>query len=155
MKKYFQKQFAYNKWANEKLVEHIMHNKIKDEKILNLFSHLVSVEEMWLERLKQTPDYLIDVWETFSIQEIEVLSNNNAKNWHNFIKRQNKNNFNNLLCNYENSDGEKFTNLFIDIMQHVITHSIYHRGQINFLLSTKKVNLTKDKYIFYLRENNL
>ena len=143
MKKYFQKQFAYNEWTNNKLIKFVMSNNINGKQVLNIFSHLISIEEMWLERLKQTHDYLIDVWETFSIQEIEVLSTNTSKGWKNFIKRQNKNTFNTIECNYLDSNGKELNNLFIDIMQQVLTHSNYHRGQINLLI--KKLNLEPPK----------
>ncbi len=143
MKKYFQKQFTYNEWTNNKLIKFILLNNINDKQVLNIFSHLISIEEMWLERLKKTHDYLIDVWETFSIQEIEVLSTNTSKGCKNFIKRQNKNTFNTIECNYLDSNGKELNNLFIDIMQQVLTHSNYHRGQINLLI--KKLNLEPPK----------
>lgn len=152
MKKYFQKQFTFNEWANKKIIELILFNNINAEPILSLLSHLISVEEMWLERLKQTPDYLIDIWETFSIQEIEVLSNNNSTGWQKFIKRQNKNNFNKITCSYPNSNGKEVTYLFIDIMQQVLTHSNYHRGQINLLLKELNLELPKINFINFIDE---
>ncbi len=152
MKKYFQKQFAYNEWTNNKLIKFVMSNNINDKQVLNIFSHLISIEEMWLERLKQTHDYLIDVWETFSIQEIEVLSTNTSNGWKNFIKRQNKNTFNTIECNYLDSNGKELNNLFIDIMQQVLTHSNYHRGQINLLIKKLNFDPPKIDYINFTDE---
>jgi uncharacterized damage-inducible protein DinB len=154
MKKYFQQQFLFNEWANKKLVNFIISMNIKDLEILKIMSHIASVEEMWLERLKQTPDYLIDLWETFSIQETEVLLRNSSNNWNKFIKRQNKKSFAEKRCTYENSDGKVFTNLYIEIMQHVLNHSNYHRGQINLLLSKNESNPVEINFMDFLRNSN-
>jgi len=154
IKKYYLNLFNYNGWANRQLLTALKSSGYEIDSELKLMSHIISTQDLWLERLNKTPNYLMDIWETFSIQEIEVLLNNSSANWQKFIKRQNRNSFDNKLCIYKNSEGKEFTNLQVDIMQHVITHSNYHRGQINFLLRKLELRPVKTDFINFVREKD-
>ena len=154
MKKYYLNLFNYNYWANRQLPTALKSagNKIDSE--LKLISHIISTQDLWLKRLNSTSVFLMDIWETFPIQEIEILSNSSSANWQKFIKKQNRKNFENKLCVYKNSEGVEFTNLQVDIMQHVITHSNYHRGQINLLPHNSKLEPIKTDFISFRRGKN-
>ncbi len=150
MKNYFQKQFTFNNWANVKFIEFIKKNNIENELLLKILSHIISVEELWLERLKNSTNYLIDTWEIFSIQEIEVLSKNNFLNWQKFIKRENTKKFSSKMCTYRNNEGKECNNLQTDIIQNVLIHSAYHRGQLNFKLKLLKFEPIRSGYTDFL-----
>ena len=96
----------------------------------------------------------MDIWETYSLQELNVLSKNSSDSWEKFIRKLSKKSIENI-CTYRNSNKKEFSNSFVEIMEHVISHSTYHRGQINLLLRTNKVEPISVDYIFYLREKGL
>ncbi len=153
MKKYFQNLFEYNTWANNKIISALEKQNVKDEKTIGILSHIISTQDAWLERLKQTPNYSMDIWEVYSLQEIKILSKNSSTSWNNFLRRLNKKRFNDI-CVYKNSKRKELSNTFTEIVEHVISHSNYHRGQINFLLSESKLEPIPIDYIFYIREKS-
>jgi uncharacterized damage-inducible protein DinB len=153
MKKYFQNLFTYNNWANNKIIYSLQQLVIVDKKILNILSHIISTQDAWLERLKQTPNYSMNIWEPYSLQEIKVLSQNSSNTWKNFLHRLNKKKFDDI-CTYRNSKRKEFSNTYSEIMQHVISHSDYHRGQINLLLKNNKVEPIEVDYVLYTRGKN-
>ncbi|MCP5063868.1 MAG: hypothetical protein GY936_15585 [Ignavibacteriae bacterium] len=154
MKKHFQNLYEFNDWANSKVISLFEQTKNNDEKTLSVLSHIISTQDAWLERLKQTPNYSMDIWETYSLQELNVLSKNSSDSWQKFIHKLSKKSMGNI-CLYKNFNRKKFSNSFAEIMEHVISHSTYHRGQINLLLRKNKVEPISLDYIFYLREKRL
>lgn len=61
-------------------------NSSEDE-IIKLMSHIISAQDTWLERIKGKQNYSIDIWEIFTIQELQILSDNSSKSWIKFIKK--------------------------------------------------------------------
>ncbi|MFZ1290556.1 MAG: DinB family protein [Melioribacteraceae bacterium] len=151
MKKYFLNLFEYNDWANFQLINKLI--LIEDEKddSFRLMSHIISAQETWLERLKGSHNYSIDIWETFTIQELQILSDKSSKECLKFINKFNEESFN-KICNYKNLSGKLFTNSFQEILTHVINHSTYHRAQINIRLKLKNIKPANIDYILYERE---
>lgn len=151
MKKYFQNLFEFNSWANSCIVKKLF--LIDDEKddSIKLMSHIISAQDTWLERLKETQNYIIDIWEIFTIQELQILSNKSSKEWQKFIAKISDQNFQ-KICNYKNSIGQQFSHSYHDIFTHVINHSTYHRAQINTQLKLKNIEPAKIDYIIFERE---
>jgi uncharacterized damage-inducible protein DinB len=150
MKKYFQNLFDYNDWANSKILEKLFLNNKGDDNTRKLMSHIVSVQDTWLERIKETENYKIDIWEIYSAQELQILSDNSSKVWQKFISKLTNDDFENI-CSYKNSKGTEFTNTYQEILTHVINHSTYHRGHINQLLRLKSIEPVSIDFITYVR----
>jgi uncharacterized damage-inducible protein DinB len=150
MKKYFLDLFEYNNWANDKLILRLqkIDCKFKYGSPLKIFSHIISSQETWLERVKGTKSYNIFLWDEFSIQELSVLSMNSHKEWIKFITKLNDGDFD-KMCRYKNSNGVKNERTYQDIFQHLINHSSYHRGQINHLLRLNNIEPVILDFIYY------
>lgn len=61
MKKYFLDLFEYNNWANDKVINrlHQVNCQFTDQDPFRIFSHIISSQETWLERVKRTKSYNI------------------------------------------------------------------------------------------------
>lgn len=151
MKKYFENLFEFNSWANDKVIEKIMLLNSSEDEIIKLMSHIISAQDTWLERIKGKQNYSIDIWEIFTIQELQILSDNSSKSWIKFIKKINASDME-KICIYKNSKRKIFNNQFHDIFTHVINHSSYHRAQINLLLKSKNIGPAEIDYILFERE---
>lgn len=149
MRKYFFDLFEYNNWANDRIILklHEVNNDIRNKPI-KILSHIISVQDSWLEIVKDTNRYNIFLWDEYSIQEIEVLSLKSHKNWIKFISKLSGKDFEST-CKFKNSSGEVKSITYQDILQHVVNHSTYHRGQINQILRTNKIEPVKIDFIYY------
>lgn len=149
MKEYFLTLFEYNLWANQQII-----NALKDvefpPKCLTLFSHIISAQDIWFERIKKTNSYQIQVWDEYTLLECEILVKQSNSKWTNYLSKKSANEFLKEI-DYRNSRGKEFTNTVKDILTHVLNHSNYHRAQINQLLSNEGLEPAIIDYIFYVR----
>jgi uncharacterized damage-inducible protein DinB len=150
MKKYFLDLFEYNNWANDRIILklHGLNNDFKESNPNKILSHIISIQDTWLERAKGTKTYNIFLWEEYSIQEMEILSINSHRGWIKFISKMSENKFDNE-CSYKNSKGEKNSKSYQDIFQHIINHSSYHRGQINQSFRLNNIEPVVTDFIYY------
>ncbi len=144
--------FKYNDWATKEAVNSISGHDKKDERIVELLSHIVSAQRVWLNRILARETHL-DPWEKHSVEECTVISTAVTSEWINFLEGKNEEDLEKRI-EYKNLKGEHFTNTIKDILTHVINHSTYHRAQI-----AQKVKLLGGKpavtdYIFYQRKFN-
>ena len=150
MNKYFLDLFEYNNWANDKIINrlHEVNHQFTDQDPFKIFSHIISSQETWLERVKRTKSYNIFLWDVFSIQELEVLSMKNHKEWIKFISKLEESKLN-TICKYKNSEGKPQERTLHDIFQHVVNHSTYHRGQINQIFRINDIEPVAVDFIYY------
>lgn len=150
MKKYFLDLFEYNNWANDKIIIKLssLDYQFEGKDPYKILSHIISAQDIWLERVKGKSSYHINAWEEYSIQEIEILSEISNKEWKKFISKTNEKKFE-KTCKYKNSKGDDKSNLFQDIFQHVLNHSTYHRGQINLILRLNNIDPVVNDFIYY------
>lgn len=150
MKNYFLDLFEYNNWANDRIINRLqeINCQFKDQDPFKLFSHIISTQETWLERVKGTKSYNIFLWDVFSIQELEILSMKNHKDWVKFINKLVEKKITSI-CKYKNSNGKQQESSYQDIFQHVINHSTYHRGQINQIFRMNGIEPVVTDFIYY------
>lgn len=133
MKKSFFTSLAYNDWANEKIIEKLSSSEKYPDRCLDLVCHIISLQDYWYDRLVNKSIYLIDLWETYSLAECLPLSKASTETWKEYIGKTKEKEFKNL-CGYYGKDGTPLDISVGDIINHVLNHSAYHRGQINLLL---------------------
>lgn len=151
MKDYFMDLIEHNQWANTRIIQALKVLSEPEVKSLQLLSHIINVQDLWLERLKQVENPEIAVWDANSLQEIEILNMQSTSNWLKFLKKTNSKDLLNL-CGYLNLKGEYFENTVQDIITQMLTHSHYHRGQINQLLRQSGSEPAGIDFILYARE---
>jgi uncharacterized damage-inducible protein DinB len=123
---YMRRQFAYNEWANREVLA-VMWANGADERSLQLMSHILSAERLWLERLKRQPQSL-PVWPKADFEQCDAQATEMARLWPAYLNSI-QGDFS-QSTSYKNSKGEPWASTVLDVLTHVIMHSAYHRGQI-------------------------
>lgn len=150
MKKRFIEQFTYNNWANEQVINALKSYPEFPPKCVDLMSHIIAAQDVWYDRIKGSSGWNIDVWEKYTIQELALLSQQSTDGWLKLIRNTKKNDFDKLIS-YKNSKGTEFETAMQEIIDHVLLHSAYHRGQINLLLRENGLEPVATDLIFFTR----
>jgi uncharacterized damage-inducible protein DinB len=125
---HFRRQFSYDAWANREVLSAIRATQSENERALELMSHIVAAERLWLERLEQKPQSL-PVWPKADLDWCEAQAAELKQLWAEHLGRIPKDDLARRIS-YKNTKGETWTNTIGDILTHVVLHSAYHRGQI-------------------------
>ena len=135
MKLFFLDSFKLNFHANQALFERLMeHEDVLPDKAIKLASHIINVHHIWLSVLSEKSAESL-AWDVLPLSYLCALNNQNHNETIHFIEF--------VDCSEASSNNHLDSFIFPDnisrILQHVLTHSAYHRGQI----------------VFTLKENNL
>lgn len=151
--------YTYNRWANARILDAVSiltpehytldmrssHRSVRDTLV-----HIISAEWIWLMRLKGTSPKAM-----WSPSEFSTLSILNAR-WSEvrneqaeFIASITEESLKTPIT-YVNTQGETFTYPLWQILQHVVNHSTYHRGQVTTLLrQLDSEPIATDFLVFY------
>jgi len=125
---YLRREFSYNSWANQEVINAIASNGGQDKRSLQLLSHIFSAERLWLERLKQQPQSM-PVWPELDLNRCQQQLDELRKLWNEHLELITSGDILQSVS-YKNSKGEPWTSSIVDVLTHVVMHSAYHRGQI-------------------------
>lgn len=125
---YLRREFAYDEWANREVLAAIRSAGPRNERSLQLISHILAAERVWLERLQQVPQS-VPVWPKPDMAQCEAEAAELGGRWLEFLDLITAGDVSQSVS-YKNSKGEEWTNTIVDILTHVVMHSAYHRGQI-------------------------
>ena len=125
---YMRRQFAYNAWANQEVLAVIQKVGGETTRSLQLISHVLAAERLWLERLKQVPQS-VPVWPKTDLSWCKSGAAELEKAWSEYLELATAADLSQDIS-YKNSKGEEWKNTIVDVLTHVIMHSAYHRGQI-------------------------
>lgn len=117
-----QRLFDYDTWANREEVARLRALTPAPPRALAILSHIVATEWLWLSRLHNRPSPMA-VWPSLTLDECASEIETLAAAWRDEVDHE-------ARVTYTNSAGETWTNRARDILQHVILHGAYHRGQI-------------------------
>lgn len=125
---YMRQQFAYDAWANQEVLASIRASGRENPRPLQLMSHILAAERVWLERLKQVPQS-VPVWPEPNLAHCEAEAAELKKLWFDYLDLITAGDISQTIS-YKNSKGEAWTSAIGDVLSHVVMHSAYHRGQI-------------------------
>jgi len=123
---YLRRQLSYDSWANLETLQAIRAAGGENRRSLQLMSHILAAERVWLERLSQTPQ-TVPVWPEPQLGWCQSEASELGRLWPEYlagIADPSK------AISYRNSQGELWTSSVMDVLTHVAMHSAYHRGQI-------------------------
>ncbi len=150
MKDYFLNMFEYNDWANKRSMDSIKKLDETVTKPLELMCHILNAQVKWLDRIKRTNKGPESFWQSYSLDTCFDISEKSTMDWLNFIEyRTDENLFDEIL--YQNSKGQDFRNKLSEIITHIISHGIYHRGQIANIIRSVGGNPAQTDYIIFER----
>ncbi len=115
---------AHRAWANRLYVEWMAAMAVPDEYVLKMFSHVLRAEETWLVRLQGgIPENRI--WTLVPPGEIDALRAANDGGMEEALAGDVS-----RVLRYDRFDGTPMESTAADVLTHVCTHGMYHRGQI-------------------------
>lgn len=123
---YLRRQFDYDSWANQETLEAIRVAGGENRRSLELMSHILAAERLWLERLCQTPQS-VPVWPEPNLGWCQSQASELGRLWLEYVAGMADPS---KPISYRNSKGELWTSSIMDVLTHVAMHSAYHRGQI-------------------------
>lgn len=151
MKKHFRDLIQYNDWANMRVLITLEQSDFKNERLLQLFSHLISAQIIWLNRIKDIPTSPFPLWEQYKLRELRTMTEESTTNWLNYMDHHKFETFEEMIF-YKNSSEKKFENTIREVITHVVNHSTYHRAQIATLLKEEGIEPPVTDYIVYARQ---
>jgi|SRR5580658_8817158 uncharacterized damage-inducible protein DinB len=129
---HLRRQFAYDAWANREVLTATRGSHASAARSLQLLAHIVSAELLWLKRLQQQPQSQ-PVWPEWSLEQCEARSVEASELWRKYLESLATDDLTKTVS-YKNSKGEPWTSTVEDVVNHVLLHSAYHRGQVASLM---------------------
>jgi uncharacterized damage-inducible protein DinB len=120
--------FAYDAWANRETLASIEAAASPPAVAVKRMAHVLGAEWLWLARLKRERSPLA-VWPELSLAECRREGSRLEAAWRELLVGLSEEALARRVS-YVNSKGEPWESAAGDILQHVVLHSVSHRGQI-------------------------
>lgn len=133
----------YNRWANARTLQTVSkltpdqfttnlqssHSSVRDT-----LAHILAAEWIWLERWKGTsPGALLNSTDFRTIESLKTKWAEVEGGYVEFIDGLSEESLTTVIS-YRNTKGEEWAYPLGQMLQHVMNHSTYHRGQVTTLL---------------------
>ena len=122
------RQLRYDAWANREVLKVLAGAATPPEKTLRWLAHILAAERLWLDRLRGEPSAVV-VWPAPDLGRSRAGIEELEKLWQDYLEALTPEGLG-VVVTYVNSKGEPWTSRVEDVLQHVVIHSAYHRGQI-------------------------
>lgn len=126
-KDHFLQMFRYDHWANREFLAGLRVSSPGTDKVLRLLAHILSAQKLWLDRLQQVPQS-VAVWPNSTVDQCLGLSDEMMSAWTAYLNGLAPADLQRVI-DYRNTKGEPWSSRVDDILNHVVMHSAYHRGQ--------------------------
>ncbi|MGC2238950.1 MAG: DinB family protein [Pyrinomonadaceae bacterium] len=141
--------FAYNDWANRRIITALKENK--SERARQILAHSLITEKEYFERLYGKDSTGFDFWQDLTIEECGDLARETADDYEKLLRKFEEEGLG-IIARYRTSEGIPHENTFRELFSHVLLHSATHRGNIMLKLREEGFTPPKIDYIIYLRE---
>jgi uncharacterized damage-inducible protein DinB len=133
----------YNRWANARMLDAA--SKLSSEQfaadlksshqsVRDTLAHILAAEWIWLERwLGTSPKALLDPADFPTVDSLKSRWNEVEANYQAFIGTLSDESLEKVIT-YTNTRGEVWKYPLAEMIQHVMNHSTYHRGQVTTML---------------------
>lgn len=149
--------YAYNTWANHRALEacaplsaaQFTQNVVSSfSSVRDTLAHILSAEWIWLERWQgRSPAFPSDQFADLASLRTRWQTLDTELNA--FVQKLSAADLDRVV-EYKNTKGNSFSNPMQQMLQHVVNHSTYHRGQITTMLRQLGATpLTTDLIAFY------
>ena len=156
----FRTLYAYNTWANRRVLEAC---RALDPStfsrptsgsfgsIKETLSHIAWAEWLWLERWQHRSPKKASLPEASDLPSIERIMGETARGQQSFVAQLSDERLSERIS-YLNIKDERWEYTLGQMLQHVVNHSTYHRGQVVTLLRQAGANGVSTDYLLYLDE---
>lgn len=151
MKAHFLGMLAYNKWANDLILDALQALQPVDEQSLKWMNHIVNAEVLWLDRATGV-EISVMPWDDRPLAACREAADTIHTRYSNFIQGLSEKELVSNSFSYHNTSGYAFTNTYAEILTHIFNHSTHHRAQISARIRALGAVPPPTDYIFYLRK---
>lgn len=158
--------YDYNTWANTTILNHLkqLPNGTCNEIIKSVFPsifdtlmHIYIVDRGWYSVL--TKEYVSDDYETIKKSVEKLIAQTKDNSLEEFEQKQNQlsKNFRDFIENNDMEIKDIFSSVsmkYVDIIQHIVNHGTYHRGNITAMLHQLGHPGVGTDYSLYLYHSN-
>ena len=158
--------YGYHKWANQRIFEHLhqLSDEVYNKTIQSVFPsvaevliHVYQVDKIWSAvMMGKTFDEVMAIAgrarmdaKDKALEEIEVLYRDASEELHTFLISQDDLD-KIIIC--EHPEFGRLETPLSQLVQHVVNHGTYHRGNITAMLRQMGHKGVPTDYIFYLYE---
>ena len=130
---------AFNSWANNKIFDalaklsteqYMRDMKASHGSIHGTLLHMVGAERIWVSRLLGAPEPdLLTVTEAPTLQAVRSIWENTGYETAMFLGRMTDKSLQETFA-AKSPKGDTYTHMYWQVLQHIVDHSTYHRGQI-------------------------
>ncbi len=147
------RSFAYDDWANREVQRALAGAQEPPGSCTRWLAHIVAAERLWLARLdgKTSP---VAVWPALSPAELGSHLEELRADWPRLLDRLDAAGLARAI-DYTNSKGERWTSRAEDVLEHVLLHGAYHRGQIASALRAAGLDPPNTDYIHAIRSGRV
>jgi len=118
------RRFAYHVWATGEITAAIDH----DARACALMAHACTADDVWRRRLRGEDTSGTELWPALTPADVRALAERNAGGWSAYLAGVGDAELSRPV-HYVNSRGDRFATPVADILEHVLLHGAYHRGQ--------------------------
>ncbi len=141
------RMYAHMAWADARTLQALRSNPDAPTQALELFSHVLTAEHIWLHRVQGTPSSYA-VFQTLGLDECERVARDNAAGFARVVAEPDRR----RVVDYKTAAGAAHSTPLDDILIHVSHHGMYHRGQVALLIRASGGTPLSGDYIVYFRE---
>jgi uncharacterized damage-inducible protein DinB len=148
------RRFAYNGWANAAVYRSLEGQAgPAPERAVAIFGHILAAERLWLGRLGQIVppgEIALPVWPALSISDYAAILNGLASSWPGMLTGFVRDGLGRIVT-YRNTLGQDHSSTVGDILEHLLLHGAYHRGQVATLLGRAGLKSVNTDFIHWTR----
>lgn len=159
---FIRRLYAYNRWANDRVLSTVA--ELTGDEFTRMFpvnfgsiqgtmAHILGVERLYLQRWNGIfPRSLPKATEFPDVERLRSYWQSVLSGQDTFLGNLTEGKLEQRFT-YVNLVGETFGYPLVDMMQHMVNHSTYHRGQVASLLRMLGKKPVETDYLLYLDEN--
>ena len=125
---HYRRLLRYDAWANSEALRSMEKTGAPPPKAVGWLAHIIGAEKLWLSRLLETPTEY-PVWPELDLAGCAAALVGLAREWPSYLGQLADADLADSVA-YRNTKGELWTSTIGDILEHVVSHGAYHRGQI-------------------------
>lgn len=149
---YFCKLFEYDYWSNREALSSLGFANPVPETPLKIFGHVIGAQRVWLARIDGDVSAAPVPWPRLTLEDCKGAVDELHGRWTRLLGNVAPAQLTENVT-YRNSKGVEFKTPLEDVLQHVIIHSAYHRGQVAVVQRQAGARPALTDYVVYIRQN--
>jgi uncharacterized damage-inducible protein DinB len=150
---FLRKLFEYDYWANRESLTSLGSGGSGPDDGLKFLGHVIGAQRIWFSRISKDGSSPPAAWPSLTIDECHAAVEDLHKRWANFLSTLLPDQLTEEVS-YRNLKGAEFKTRLEDVLQHILFHSAYHRGQVAAAVRRSGGVPSPTDYVVYVRHKS-